>query len=67
MLVRDMAEQGCVDAGAALEELSELLQLLRCPDYQLDEATCAEKLADYAPGSAALAQRGLVALPADDS
>ncbi|KAJ9507657.1 hypothetical protein QJQ45_019155, partial [Haematococcus lacustris] len=67
MLVRDMAEQGCVDAGAALEELSELLQLLRCPDYQLDEATCAEKLADYAPGSAALAQRGLAALPADDS
>ncbi|GFH19509.1 uncharacterized protein HaLaN_16464, partial [Haematococcus lacustris] len=44
-----------------------LARYLRNTVAHLDEATCAEKLADYAPGSAALAQRGLAALPADDS
>ncbi|KAF5839634.1 hypothetical protein DUNSADRAFT_290 [Dunaliella salina] len=44
MLVRDMAEQATVDAGAALDELEGLLGLLRMPDRALDDATCAEKL-----------------------
>jgi len=57
MLVRDMAEQATVDAGAALDELEGLLGLLRMPDRALDDATCAEKLVEYGPpgGAAAVA------------
>ncbi|KAG2487371.1 hypothetical protein HYH03_013942 [Edaphochlamys debaryana] len=56
LLVRDMAQQACHDAAAALDELAELLALLRLPDSQLDEATVSERLRAYAPaGSATVA------------
>ncbi|PNW73920.1 hypothetical protein CHLRE_13g578100v5 [Chlamydomonas reinhardtii] len=55
-LVRDMAQQACHDASAALDELCELLALLRLPDSHLDEATVSDRLRAYAPpGSATVA------------
>lgn len=57
MLVRDMAEQAALDAAAALDELGELLELLKAPDRQLDDVTAAAKLAEYGPvGGAAAAE-----------
>lgn len=38
--VRDMAEQACLDAASALDELEGLLGLLGAPDTSLDEPTC---------------------------
>ncbi|GFR52148.1 hypothetical protein Agub_g14663, partial [Astrephomene gubernaculifera] len=56
LLVRDMGQQACFDAAAALDELTELLALLRMPDAQLDEQTVTERLRAYAPaGSATVA------------
>jgi nuclear pore complex protein Nup205 len=57
LLVRDCGEQACLDAGAALDELQDLLGLLSAPDTQLDDRTCAERLAEYGPpgGLASLA------------
>ncbi|KAG2438910.1 hypothetical protein HYH02_010705 [Chlamydomonas schloesseri] len=55
-LVRDMAQQACHDASASLDELCELLALLRLPDSHLDEATVSARLRAYAPpGSATVA------------
>ncbi|GIL51286.1 hypothetical protein Vafri_7316 [Volvox africanus] len=55
LLVRDMAQQACRDAAAALDELVELLALLRLPDAQLDEQTVTDRLVMYAPaGNAAV-------------
>jgi nuclear pore complex protein Nup205 len=57
LLVRDFSEQACLDAGAALDELQDLLALLSAPDTQLDDRTCAERLSEYGPagGLASLA------------
>lgn len=49
LLAREAAEQACLDAGGALEELEDLLGLLRAPDVQLDDRTCVQKLLDYGP------------------
>ncbi|KXZ49324.1 hypothetical protein GPECTOR_22g918 [Gonium pectorale] len=55
-LVRDMAQQACHDASAALDELCSLLALLRTPDAALDEGALSDCLAAYAPaGSASVA------------
>ena len=52
-----LAAQASVDAGAALDELEDLLSLLRSPDRHLDDTTCTHKLAAYGPagGGAAAA------------
>ncbi|GLI61970.1 hypothetical protein VaNZ11_004536, partial [Volvox africanus] len=48
-------QQACRDAAAALDELVELLALLRLPDAQLDEQTVTDRLVMYAPaGNAAV-------------
>ncbi|GLC49201.1 hypothetical protein PLESTB_000193200 [Pleodorina starrii] len=61
LLVRDMAQQACRDAAAALDELAELLALLRLPDAQLDEAAVAERLLAYAPAGSATVAAALAA------
>eukprot|EP00798_Chlamydomonas_sp_ICE-L_P006432 gene6432-3061_t len=51
MLIRDMAEQSCVDASSSLEELASLLDLLKTPDLTMDEATCVSKIQEYGPSA----------------
>lgn len=51
LLIRDMAEQSCLDAASALDEVEELLTILRSPDSALDDRTCVQKLLDYGPGT----------------
>ena len=40
LLLRELVEQAASDASVALDEVSELLALLREPAEQLDDATC---------------------------
>ena len=40
LLLRELVEQAASDASVALDEVSELLALLREPTEQLDDATC---------------------------
>lgn len=59
MLMRELTEQAAVDAAQVLDELGELLSLLRAPDSQLDDATCSAKLREYGPAGGAAAQGAL--------
>jgi hypothetical protein len=53
-----MAEQACLDAAGALEELDELITLLRGPDQHLDDRTCVQRLLDYGPAGSGVVGGG---------
>ncbi|KAI8466819.1 MAG: hypothetical protein J3K34DRAFT_524227 [Monoraphidium minutum] len=49
MLIRDTADQAARDAGAALEDLEDILSFLSTPDGGLSESAVSQKLNDWGP------------------